>query len=232
MTRHILPSTSSVHDATRSEESQARRKHRCCRCTQSLRNEARAGPPRSRCTAKWKIRQIPDHAPQCDAGGMPPVNSISLSNEPLVYVLQVFRHMEPLDLLHLARTSKALRAILMTRRHANVWKAACANVPGLPPCPDAVPVPLYASLLFCTFCHVRFLRHTLGHTSLRPMQGMREAEYEEDIVGHEDAVLQGVHSRTVGSLVPVVYFALIFGVPASTSGRSTGDLLQAHRFRT
>jgi hypothetical protein len=48
---------------------------------------------------------------------------------------QIFGHLRPYDILRLARTTKALRAILMQRSAISVWKEARANVEGLPDCP-------------------------------------------------------------------------------------------------
>ncbi|EEB91276.1 hypothetical protein MPER_10394, partial [Moniliophthora perniciosa FA553] len=52
---------------------------------------------------------------------------------PMDVVLEIFKYLLPLDILNLARTSKDLRAILMTRSSLPIWRAARKNVPGLPP---------------------------------------------------------------------------------------------------
>ncbi|KAK7449739.1 hypothetical protein VKT23_013214 [Stygiomarasmius scandens] len=54
---------------------------------------------------------------------------------PLELTIEVFRYLEPLDILRLARTSRALRCILMSRSSEDIWRAARANVEGLPPLP-------------------------------------------------------------------------------------------------
>ena len=48
---------------------------------------------------------------------------------------QIFGHLRPYDILRLARTTKALRGILMRRSAISVWKDARSNVEGLPDCP-------------------------------------------------------------------------------------------------
>jgi hypothetical protein len=67
--------------------------------------------------------------------------------------LKLFQHLLPLDLLHLARTTKAFRSILMHRSSSFVWNAARMNVPGLPECPD-MSEPAFARLAFDKHCHV------------------------------------------------------------------------------
>lgn len=71
--------------------------------------------------------------------------------------LQIFSHLLPLDLLNLARTTKALRGLLMQRAATGVWKSARGNLPHatlyLNP-PDDMSEPAYTRLLFDTHCHV------------------------------------------------------------------------------
>ena len=45
---------------------------------------------------------------------------------------QILGHLRPLDILHLARTTKEFRQILLHKSSISVWKAARANVPDLP----------------------------------------------------------------------------------------------------
>jgi hypothetical protein len=61
----------------------------------------------------------------------------------------------PLDLLHVARTTKGFRCLLMHRSAVAVWRAALANVPDFPPCPPDLSEPAYANLAFDGHCHVR-----------------------------------------------------------------------------
>ena len=67
---------------------------------------------------------------------------------------QVVTWLEPLDLLHLARTSKELRALLMSKGNSRLWKAARRNKPGLPDCPPHLSEPRYAASLFDHHCFV------------------------------------------------------------------------------
>ncbi|KAE9389351.1 hypothetical protein BT96DRAFT_766429, partial [Gymnopus androsaceus JB14] len=63
--------------------------------------------------------------------------------------LQIFMHLEPGDLLQLARTSKDLRNVLMSKSSESIWRTARENIePGLPRLPDDLSEPEYAHLLF------------------------------------------------------------------------------------
>ncbi|KAI0073705.1 hypothetical protein K474DRAFT_1677692 [Panus rudis PR-1116 ss-1] len=68
-------------------------------------------------------------------------------------VRKVFSHMQPRDLLNLARTSKPFRELLMSRQSASFWRGARKNVPGLPNCPPYMSEPAYANLCFFSHCH-------------------------------------------------------------------------------
>ncbi|KAF9069333.1 hypothetical protein BDP27DRAFT_1325714 [Rhodocollybia butyracea] len=73
---------------------------------------------------------------------------------PFEVVLEVFCRAEPGDLLRLSRTSKDIRAILMSRRYAYIWRSARQNI-GLPPPPDDMNEPQFAHLVFDdVFCYV------------------------------------------------------------------------------
>ncbi|KAG2358029.1 hypothetical protein BDR07DRAFT_1612170 [Suillus spraguei] len=72
---------------------------------------------------------------------------------PLDILFEIFGRLLPLDLLHLARTTKDLRAILMHRSSTTVWMAARSNVKGMPACADDMSEPAHASLAFGTHCH-------------------------------------------------------------------------------
>ncbi|THU96350.1 hypothetical protein K435DRAFT_892881 [Dendrothele bispora CBS 962.96] len=76
-----------------------------------------------------------------------------MNDFPLELKFEVFRHLEPLDVLRLARTSKSLRAILMSRSSSDIWRAARSNVEGLPPLPHDLNEPQYANLAFDPHCH-------------------------------------------------------------------------------
>ncbi|KAJ3770337.1 hypothetical protein FB446DRAFT_790599 [Lentinula raphanica] len=73
---------------------------------------------------------------------------------PLDVILEIFCYLEPRDLLRLARTTKDLRGMLMTKSSVNIWRSALENVEGLPPCPPDLNEPQYANLLFEPHCHI------------------------------------------------------------------------------
>ncbi|KAJ8092082.1 hypothetical protein PM082_024322 [Marasmius tenuissimus] len=74
---------------------------------------------------------------------------------PLEVVLEVFRNLNPLDILRLSRTSKDLRRVLLSSSSRSVWQDALRNA-GCPPIPEDISEPRFAALLFdsiCHFCH-------------------------------------------------------------------------------
>ncbi|THH33112.1 hypothetical protein EUX98_g1055 [Antrodiella citrinella] len=76
-----------------------------------------------------------------------------LPDAPLDILFEVFTLLTPTDLLNLARTSKAFRGLMMSRKSIFLWKAARGNVEGLPECPSFLTEPAYANLAFFNHCH-------------------------------------------------------------------------------
>src|ERR1700692_674229 len=72
-------------------------------------------------------------------------------------LLQIFGHLLPLDILHLARTTKDFRRVLLHKSSISVWKSARENIAGLPECPSSMSEPAYANLAFDQHCHVSLL---------------------------------------------------------------------------
>ncbi|KAF9234852.1 hypothetical protein BU15DRAFT_78614 [Melanogaster broomeanus] len=68
-------------------------------------------------------------------------------------LFQILSFMHPMDLLNLARTTKAFRQLLMRKSSAFVWKTALSRVEGLPDCPPDLNEPQYAYLAFYPHCH-------------------------------------------------------------------------------
>ncbi|KAJ3729697.1 hypothetical protein C8R42DRAFT_772289 [Lentinula raphanica] len=73
---------------------------------------------------------------------------------PLDVILEIFCYLEPRDLLRLARTTRDLRAILMSKTRESIWRLARGNVEDLPPRPVDLNEPQYAHLLFESYCHI------------------------------------------------------------------------------
>jgi hypothetical protein len=110
---------------------------------------------------------------------------------------QIFGHLDPLDVLHLTRTTKALRDILMRRSALSVWKHALSNVEGLPDCPRDLTEPQWVNLVFDTLCHVcvePIVLITLPHLSLLVLL---EDEHLEHCLDESHKVLQEVQRREV-----------------------------------
>ncbi|KAL0066954.1 hypothetical protein AAF712_005943 [Marasmius tenuissimus] len=77
-------------------------------------------------------------------------------NAPLDVILEIFKYLWPREILHLSRTSKSLRELLMSRSSAPIWRAARINS-GLPPLPPDLSEPRYASLAFDPYCNVSLI---------------------------------------------------------------------------
>ncbi|KIM49546.1 hypothetical protein M413DRAFT_21747 [Hebeloma cylindrosporum] len=75
---------------------------------------------------------------------------------PIELLQEVFGHLEPLDLLHLSRTSKQLREFILNRSsRVPIWQRSFANfVPAIPQCPHDLTEPAYAELAFGVSCHI------------------------------------------------------------------------------
>ncbi|KAK7689883.1 hypothetical protein QCA50_006522 [Cerrena zonata] len=79
----------------------------------------------------------------------------SLPGMPIDILIEVLYHLRPVDLLHIGRTTKAFRNLLMVRSSAYIWKEARRNVQGLPEPFAEMNEPVFASLCFepvCTLC--------------------------------------------------------------------------------
>ncbi|OBZ75564.1 hypothetical protein A0H81_04660 [Grifola frondosa] len=95
-----------------------------------------------------KRRRVQRRAVRGRKGGLK-----GIINMPLDILFEIFGYLDLADLLHLARTSKDTRVILMNRSSAYIWKAARQNIEGLPQCPPFLSEPAYANLLFSPHCH-------------------------------------------------------------------------------
>ena len=104
-----------------------------------------------------------------------------MSHEPVAWrgesftSFQIISWLEPLDLLHLTRASKALRAKLMSKDNSRLWKAARKNVPGLPACPSVLSEPRYAAFVFDQYCCVRELFERFPSTSQMSLMSRPQA---------------------------------------------------------
>ncbi|KAG9082803.1 hypothetical protein FS749_006557 [Ceratobasidium sp. UAMH 11750] len=71
---------------------------------------------------------------------------------PLEIFNRIISYLLPADVLSLARSNKSIRNILMSRASRPLWQAAFHNVPHMPPCPQSLCEPQYASLVFSETC--------------------------------------------------------------------------------
>ncbi|KAJ7024421.1 hypothetical protein C8F04DRAFT_162777 [Mycena alexandri] len=76
-----------------------------------------------------------------------------LPSLPLDILFEIFGHLPPLDLLHLARTTQGFRSVLMHKSAISIWKASLQQVPGLPERPQEMSEPAWANLVWSPHCH-------------------------------------------------------------------------------
>ncbi|OBZ71446.1 hypothetical protein A0H81_08517 [Grifola frondosa] len=95
-----------------------------------------------------QVTQVVQRVIRCRRGGLK-----DIANMPLDIVFEIFMYLDPSDLLHLARTSKDLRTILMNRSSEYVWKASRQQARNLPERPPFLSEPAFANLLFSPHCH-------------------------------------------------------------------------------
>ncbi|KAI5900843.1 uncharacterized protein SCHCODRAFT_01344200 [Schizophyllum commune H4-8] len=83
---------------------------------------------------------------------------------PLDVLFEVFGYVDPISLLHLSRTSKALRSTLMSRSSIWIWKRSYATTNhGLPPAPKDLTIPQFLELAVdrtCDYCHRELTEET------------------------------------------------------------------------
>ncbi|THU96801.1 hypothetical protein K435DRAFT_754590 [Dendrothele bispora CBS 962.96] len=95
----------------------------------------------------------PSHTKKVKRGNPRRGKLYMLMDMPMDILYEIFGHLEPYDVLRLARTSKPLRNFLMDRSQSiSVWRAARSNV-GLPSPLDSMSEPAFADLVFNGQCH-------------------------------------------------------------------------------
>ncbi|KAF9473294.1 hypothetical protein BDN70DRAFT_397879 [Pholiota conissans] len=84
---------------------------------------------------------------------------------PVDILFEIFSCLDPLDLVYMARTTRALRALLTGPSSKLIWKASRSNVFGLPDCPDDLTEQQYAVLMFAKMCMFCQRDLSIVHTS-------------------------------------------------------------------
>ncbi|KAF8079347.1 hypothetical protein FPV67DRAFT_1572599 [Lyophyllum atratum] len=89
---------------------------------------------------------------------------------PLDLIFEIFGHLHPIDIYHIAQTNKTLRKMVLAPNSASLWKTCFICHPSIPECPTDMSEPRWATLLFgpaiCDECarpgamlDFAFLRH-------------------------------------------------------------------------
>ncbi|KAJ7155902.1 hypothetical protein C8R43DRAFT_998367 [Mycena crocata] len=76
-----------------------------------------------------------------------------LPSLPLDVLFEIFGHLPPVDILHLARTTQDLRRVLMHKSAVSIWKSSLRQICGLPDCPPDMSEPAWVNLVYSPYCH-------------------------------------------------------------------------------
>ncbi|KAF8519621.1 hypothetical protein BU17DRAFT_89774 [Hysterangium stoloniferum] len=81
---------------------------------------------------------------------------------PMDIFCEISSHLEPVDLLHLARSTKSFHNMLMSRNSRSIWRISrSASFPDLPDCPPDLTEAQYTQLIFERDCHNCLVSRTL-----------------------------------------------------------------------
>lgn len=124
---------------------------------------------------------------------------------PVDIFAEVCQYLKPVDLLQLARSSRRLREILISKDAKTVWRTSRSLIEDLPDCPEDMTEPEYATLMFeigCQQCDAK-TRKTYYKLRLRMCPTCIETRLysEEDI----DCLWPGIPQVLFDNL-PAVYF--------------------------
>ncbi|KAH8116086.1 hypothetical protein DFH11DRAFT_1584081 [Phellopilus nigrolimitatus] len=75
----------------------------------------------------------------------------SMMSIPVDVFCEIAHYLSPRDILNMARSSKSLRMLLMSKSSMHIWRAA-ENAIGLPERPSDLSSPQYATLVFDKYC--------------------------------------------------------------------------------
>ncbi|KAL1677733.1 hypothetical protein EV122DRAFT_213488 [Schizophyllum commune] len=121
--------------------------------------------PRKR--QKTKPRDLKEDG---DSGPQLQENSSPLSELPLDVLFEIIGYLDPMSLLHLSRTSRALYSTLMNRSSSWLWKDSYATTDHeLPPAPDDLTIPKFLGFIvndICDCCHKLVPKDTYDGRSL------------------------------------------------------------------
>ncbi|CUA68900.1 hypothetical protein RSOLAG22IIIB_08148 [Rhizoctonia solani] len=114
----------------------------------SVANAEPAPSWKHQCTASQLITE-PTPVEQAQTKHQNPRGFMNLPPEILILIAT---RMLPSDIIALARTTKLLRSILMSRSSISIWHQSMKNVKGLPPRPKDVSEPYYIAFLYMNEC--------------------------------------------------------------------------------
>ncbi|KAG8766803.1 hypothetical protein FRC12_006650 [Ceratobasidium sp. 428] len=114
--------------------------------------EKQRSPPRKRQRTAAKSTKAPARKKQVKHKSS---RVIGLTDMPIEIFTKIASHLDPIDVIFLARLNKHFRNFFMKRSSIDIWRGSIDNMLGLPGCPPDMSEPRYLSFIFmktCTSC--------------------------------------------------------------------------------
>ncbi|KAL1727638.1 hypothetical protein EV714DRAFT_286358 [Schizophyllum commune] len=131
------------------------RRVRLTAAAEALAAQEALAPKRPRSTTNTSANDYPSQARKKARRDRPKGGKLEgIANLPLDILFEIFRHLNPVDLLHLARVNKFLRATLLRKDWKPLWEISVQGYrTPIPPCLDErLELPQYVNLLFGQHC--------------------------------------------------------------------------------
>ncbi|PPR05236.1 hypothetical protein CVT24_010342, partial [Panaeolus cyanescens] len=78
--------------------------------------------------------------------------TLELMDMPLDILFETCNHLDPMDILELGRTTRAMKRLVLSPKFKPVWVKARSQYASLPACPEDLSEPAYAELIFGNTC--------------------------------------------------------------------------------
>ncbi|KAL1716102.1 hypothetical protein EV715DRAFT_275301 [Schizophyllum commune] len=131
------------------------RRVRLTAAAEALGAQETLAPKRPRSTTDTSANDNPSRARKKPRRDWPKGGKLKgIANLPLDILFEIFGHLNPVDLLHLARVNKFLRAMLLRKDWKPLWEISVQGYrTPIPPCLDErLELPQYVNLLFGQHC--------------------------------------------------------------------------------
>ena len=116
----------------------------------TLKEATRAVNPKGRKTGRLSVLPTLPLDILCEVRGFSMRDLVHQTSS--IDVQQIFGQLDPVDLLNLARTTKAFRAVLLSQQSRFLWKSVLDAFEGGDelhyPCPEDVSIPVWVNLIY------------------------------------------------------------------------------------